>query len=239
MASLSAPLPDKYKEGLAIPAAKELNTSDYVIEANSSEIHNYLAAKLPKADRKEVPGEFKKTLVLAAQKPKGGRSKTVRKSKKQLSARERRSLGLFRLPRRGLAYSSFLALHRLWVAYMEELLDLAGLQAQGWAPAGAEEPRQLQLQTRLCRADLHGALVMVAAAACPSHRGVEGLVVLETRHTLQILGKDNTLRIIPKLASSFTFTIQGYLFTLPGSSIDSKPAERATKKLKNKLPLDF
>jgi len=140
MASLSAPLPDKYKEGLAIPAAKELNTSDYVIEANSSEIHNYLAAKLPKADRKEVPGEFKKTLVLAAQKPKGGRSKTVRKSKKQLSARERRSLGLFRLPRRGLAYSSFLALHRLWVAYMEELLDLAGLQAQGWAPAGAEEP---------------------------------------------------------------------------------------------------
>ena len=49
MASLSAPLPDKYKEGLAIPAAKELNTSDYVIEANSSEIHNYLAAKLPKA----------------------------------------------------------------------------------------------------------------------------------------------------------------------------------------------
>ena len=105
-------------------------------------------------------------------------------------------------------------------------------------------------------------------ASCPSHRGVEGLVVLETKNTLQILGnnflpnillapcssaplllcflapllpagKDNTLRLLPKLGSSFSYCVGGYLFTLPGASIDSKPAERATKKLKNKIPLDF
>ena len=52
-------------------------------------------------------------------------------------------------------------------------------------------------------------------------------------------GKDNTLRLLPKLGSSFSYCVGGYLFTLPGASIDSKPAERATKKLKNKIPLDF
>merc|ERR1712032_1467090 len=91
----------------------------------------------------------------------------------------------------------------------------------------------------LCRADLHGAMVKVATATCPSHKDVQGLVVMETKNTLQILGKDNTLRVIPKLGSSFTFVVSGYLFTIPGASIDSKPAERATKKLKNKVPLDF
>jgi len=206
---------------------------------NAGDLKDFFAKKLPPGDRKEVAGEFKKTLVLAAQKPKKGKGPPVRKSKKQLTAKERRNLGLFRLPKRGLQYSSFLPLHNLWTGYMKELLDLEGLEASGWKPCLNEEPRQMQLQTRLCRADLHGAMVKVAAATCPSHREVQGLVVMETKNTLQILGKDNTLRVIPKLGSSFTFVIGGYLFTIPGASIDSKPAERATKKLKNKVPLDF
>jgi len=205
----------------------------------AGDFKDFFAKKLPPGDRKEVAGEFKKTLVLAAQRPKKGKGTPVRKSKKQLTAKERRNLGLFRLPKRGLQYSSFLPLHNLWTGYMKELLDLEGLEATGWKPCLNEEPRQMQLQTRLCRADLHGAMVKVAAATCPSHKEVQGLVVMETKNTLQILGKDNTLRVIPKLGSSFTFVVEGYLFTIPGASIDSKPAERATKKLKNKVPLDF
>jgi ribonuclease P protein subunit POP4 len=238
--SYTRPLPAKYTKGQAMPDLKDISNGDYSERSDSSDIQNFLASKLPPGDRREVAQEFKKTLVLAAQAPKGGRRKqNVRKSKKQLTAKERRALGLFRLPRRGLSYPSFLPLHRLWTDYMAELLDLPGLEASGWKPGLTEEPRQLQLQTRLCRADLHGALLKVSQAACPSHRGVEGLVVMETKNTLQILGRDNTLRIVPKLGSSFTYTVGGYIFTLPGSSIDSKPAERATKKLKNKTPLDF
>ena len=44
---------------------------------------------------------------------------------------------------------------------------------------------------------------------------------------------------MPKLGSSFSYCVGDYLFTLPGASINSKPAERATKKLKNKIPLNF
>jgi len=206
----------------------------------AGDLKDFFAKKLPPGDRKEVAGEFKKTLVLAAQKPKGkGPQNQVRKSKKQLTAKERRNLGLFRLPKRGLQYSSFLPLHNLWAGYMKELLDLEGLETSGWKPGLNEEPRQQQLQTRLCRADLHGAMLKVTSATCPSHKDVQGLVLMETKNTLQILGKDNILRLIPKLGSSFTFVVSGYLFTIPGASIDSKPAERATKKLKNKVPLDF
>jgi len=225
------PLPERYTKGLNGQSDKG--------HKKASDLKDFFAKKLPPGDRKEVAGEFKKTLVLAAQKPKKGKGPQVRKSKKQLTAKERRNLGLFRLPKRGLQYSSFLPLHNLWTGYMKELLDLEGLEATGWKPCLNEEPRQMQLQTRLCRADLHGAMVKVAAATCPSHKEVQGLVVMETKNTLQILGKDNTLRVIPKLGSSFTFVVEGYLFTIPGASIDSKPAERATKKLKNKVPLDF
>ena len=47
---------------------------------------------------------------------------------------------------------------------------------------------------RVCRADLTGALITLASAACPSMVGMTGLVVMETKNTLQIIMKDNKLR---------------------------------------------
>lgn len=206
---------------------------------NSDSFKTLLENRLPPGDKKEINGEFRKTLVLSYQKPKLTKSKPVRKTKRPLTAREKRDLGLYRLPRKGLKYSSFESLHQLWLGYMTELLDLATLEAGGWSPNLCEETRQLQLQMRVCRADLTGALVTLASAACPSMVGVSGLVVMETKNTLQIIMKDNKLRLIPKSGSSFSFQVGGYNFTLPGSSIASKPAERITKKLKNKYPCDF
>jgi len=213
--------------------------SKLVPSESECDLKQFFSSKLPQGDRSEVNDEFKKTLVLSAQKSKNKKIKHVRKSKKALSAKERRALGLYRLPKKGLLYSSFLPLHSLWCGYVEELLDLTSLESTGWQPSLNEEPRQLQLQTRLCRADLHGGLVKVTAAHCPSHVNVQGIVVMETKNTVQIISKDNKLRYIPKLGSSFSFRIKDYVITLPGSSIDSRPGERATKKLKNKLPLDF
>jgi len=202
-------------------------------------IRTLFEGHLPPGDVKEINGELKKTLVLSYQKPKRTKSKPIRKSKKPLTAKEKRSLGLYRLPKKGLKYSSFEALNSMWNGYMKELLDLESLESGGWSPNLNEETRQLQLQMRVCRAELSGALLSVASASCPSHVGVTGIVVLESKNTLQIISEDNKLRLIPKLGSSFSFNFQGYKFTFPGSSIHSKPAERITKKLKNKYPCDF
>jgi len=202
-------------------------------------IRTLFEGHLPPGDVKEINGELKKTLVLSYQKPKRTKSKPIRKSKKPLTAKEKRSLGLYRLPKKGLKYSSFEALNSMWNGYMKELLDLESLESGGWSPNLNEETRQLQLQMRVCRAELSGALLSVASASCPSHVGVTGIVVLESKNTLQIISQDNKLRLIPKLGSSFSFDFEGYKFTFPGSSIHSKPAERITKKLKNKYPCDF
>jgi len=206
---------------------------------DNSDLKAFLQSKLPHGDRKEVDGEFKKVLVLAAQKSKQKKQKPVRKSKQYLTAKERRSLGLYRLPKKGLKYSSFLPLNSLWNGYMKELLDIDALEKGGWSPNLNEETRQLQLQMRVCRADFHGAALKVVGADCSSHIGLQGIVVMETKNTIQIISKDNKLRILPKLGSSFSFKVNDYLFTVPGVSIDSKPGERATKKLKNKFPCEF
>eukprot|EP00092_Neocalanus_flemingeri_P034268 GFUD01037265.1.p2 GENE.GFUD01037265.1~~GFUD01037265.1.p2 ORF type:complete len:230 (+),score=65.68 GFUD01037265.1:838-1527(+) len=207
--------------------------------SDQSDLKLFLETKLPPSDRREISGEFKKTLVLAAQKSKQKKNKPARKSRQYLTAKERRALGLYRLPKKGLKYSSFLPLHTLWTGYMEELLDLASLEKGGWSPNLNEETRQLQLQMRICRADLHGASVKVVGANCSTHMGVEGIVAMETKNTIQIISKDNTLRILPKLGSSFSFRVGEFLLTIPGACIDSKPGERATKKLKNKFPCEF
>jgi len=224
------PLPGKLLDS----ASTSVNNSD----KQTTDIRKLFESKLPDGDKKEVDSEFKKTFVLTYQKPKK-KSKQPRKSKKSLTSQEKRALGLHRLPRKGLKYEPFLSLNSLWSGYMTELLDLESLEKGGWSPNLNEETRQLQLQMRVCRAELTGALVTVASAHCPGHVGLTGLVVMETKNTLQIIGEDNKLRLIPKTGSSFSFQHGGYKFTVPGSSIDSKPAERITKKLKNKYPCNF
>ena len=110
-------------------------------------LKNLLQTQLPPGDKKEIDGEFKKTLVLGYQKPKLGKNKkSTRKSNKPLTAKEKRALGLYRLPKKGLQYSSFLSLNSLWLGYMEELLDMETLEKGGWTPNLNEETRQLQLQ---------------------------------------------------------------------------------------------
>jgi ribonuclease P protein subunit POP4 len=201
---------------------------------------DFFEARIPPSDKKEVNEEFKRTLVLSAQKkkPKHNTEK-LRLSKKYLTSRERRDLSVHRLPKKGLKYDMFKPLHALWKDYIKELLDLEMVEGQGWVPGLREDPKQDNLQMKICRADLHGALIKVSLASTPSHVGMEGIIALETRHTIQIISKDNKVRIIPKKGSSFTFKVSDYVFTLPGSSIEAKPGERTTKKLKQRVPFDF
>jgi len=202
---------------------------------------DFFEARIPGSDKKEVSEELKRTLVLSVQKkkPKHNTDKKVRLSKKYLTSRERRDLHVNRLPKKGLKYEMFKPLRDQWKDYMKGLLDLEIVEGQGWVPGIREDPKQDSLQMKICRADLHGALVKITLASNPNHVGIEGIIALETRHTVQIISKDNKVRIIPKKDSSFTFKIADYVFTLPGSSIDSKPGERITKKLKQRVPYHF
>merc|ERR1719290_214560 len=110
------------------PLSDDIISAGGSTSSDKSDLKGLLESKLPHSDKKEVDGEFKKVLVLAAQKSKQKRQKPVRKSKQYLTAKERRTLGLYRLPKRGLKYSSFLPLNSLWNGYMAELLDFDTLE---------------------------------------------------------------------------------------------------------------
>ena len=108
-----------------------------------------------------------------------------RRKGKYLTAHEKRKLGLCKLPKTGLVYEDFRQIHQLWLGYMNELLpNLEQRQS-------ARHPADESLQMRVCRADLHGALVKVTRSNVASQVGTEGFVAMETKNTFQILTKDN------------------------------------------------
>ena len=50
------------------------------------------------------------------------------------------------------------------------------------------------LHQQIAKADYHGCLLMITRSKCPSHIGIKGIVVLETKNTFQIICEDDKLR---------------------------------------------
>lgn len=213
------------------------------------QIDDFIRDNVDKKASHDIDDIYKKTLVLEAQKSRRKKVRKPRPSKKKLTAREKRDLGLYRLPKKGLAFANFTEMAEMWRNYMRKLLDLEGLKKENWKAGSMEDPdwksdcledpKRHALQMKICRADFHGAVLKVEKAECPSQVGREGICLMETKHTFQIISADNTLRIIPKKGSVFSITLDGLKLTFPGTSMLTRPAERATKKPKTKLPLDF
>jgi hypothetical protein len=54
------------------------------------------------------------------------------KKKKQLSLKQRREFGLYKINRTGMKYKDFQELHCLWKEYMRNCLDLEELKKRGY-----------------------------------------------------------------------------------------------------------
>ncbi len=69
-------------------------------------LRSFLESQVPKSDAKEIEQELKKTLLLKKLKGSKKREKKERpiKKPKKLTARQKRDLGLNRLPKKGLKY---------------------------------------------------------------------------------------------------------------------------------------
>ena len=207
-----------------------------------AEVKKFLERLVPPSDVKEIEDELKKTVPISGphlrgkrkrffKKGGGDRIEPVRRRQgKLLTARERRGLGLHKVPKKGLKYDDLLKINELWLKYISELVDWSK-----WKPGEGDG-----YQVRLCRADYHGAKVKVTKSPNRELVGTEGIVAVETRNTFRILGTDNVLRTVPKKGNSFTFRAgEEHVFTVGGSSMLMKPSERAVKKWKTKGPLDL
>ncbi|KAH7410988.1 Rof/RNase P-like protein [Cadophora sp. MPI-SDFR-AT-0126] len=184
-------------------------------------------------------------------------AKELRKKKQKpapLSARQKRALCLYDIPKSQQKYAIYEPLNRMWVGYIQELLWEDGIMRQV-TPSMA---------TRLCSADFHGAELEVVRSRCVSRVGVRGIVVKDSRFVFEVVTKGDGVKILPKEHTVFRFTVprlakekvaaiqegkdegkteekmneatkenaKDVVFELHGDQFEYRAADRATRKFK-------
>lgn len=167
----------------------------------------------------------------------GKKGSGQRTAARPLTAKQRKQLKLLSLPQlpTALRYSAFLPLHRLWLAYIRDLLA----QPHSAIPLSSGE--------RLLKADYHGARVTVVRSTAPSYVHVSGIVVQESASGWRIIGEDDKVRLVRKEGSVLQLTISSgvedeqqqhqlgdWQVELYGDQLTVRSAERAAKKFKGK-----
>ncbi|XP_050419797.1 ribonuclease P protein subunit p29 [Adelges cooleyi] len=193
-----------------------------------------------KISNKEIDAGFKRTYWLGVLENKKTKSTPKlhhtgqSKPKNQL----KRVLGINRPPKDVLSYDDAMKLNKLWLSYMKTVINLEDLVSRGWngKPCGKHWSG---LMTSLYKCDYHGAHVKVISSRCCSYIGIQGVIILETKNTFQIVGPDNTLKTVPKNGCVFEIVLQGYLFHIYGQHFVTRSKDRSKKKLKDNLLLQL
>lgn len=193
-------------------------------------LQDYLTNMVVPSNREKVNINSEHITMLHGTKSKKQLSRKKKLSKcSTLNRRQYAKLGLHTLPTRQIKYEEALPLHSLWKGYMKEHLGLsAGDQVPEVYDTGYDAFSKLLVKT-----DLHGAKMYVTQSKCPTLVGLSGIVVLDTKNVLKLLGKDDRLRTIPKAECVFGMKFGNMVFTIFGKHLCIRPAERSVKKIKN------
>ena len=108
-----------------------------------------------------------------------------RQKPKPLSAKEKRNLGIYDIPKISQKYNIYEPLHSLWVGYMWEILGLKEGQ-RSYLTAQS-------VGSKLASADFHGAELEVVRSKCVGRVGCRGIVVRDTKYTFQVITKNDIL----------------------------------------------
>ncbi|CAE6527065.1 unnamed protein product [Rhizoctonia solani] len=150
---------------------------------------------------------------------------------------------------KGLKYSTFVDIHKLWYGYMSELLNLSALASISEPLEHYLSSHAIGMQTKLVRADFHGCKMTVKASKCPTLIGSSGIVIEETSNVFRIITTDDRVKVLPKQNSIFTFTVpleadQGEAspqlqFELYGNQFRYRAEDRASRKFKSKETIEL
>ncbi|CAJ0928146.1 unnamed protein product [Ranitomeya imitator] len=125
-------------------------------------------------------------------------------------------------------YHMYLPLHQLWKQYIRDLCN------------GLRPGTQTQtIQSKILKADLHGAAVTVFKSKCPSYVGLAGIILQESKHVFKIITEEDKLKVVPKLNCVFSVEIDGFITYLYGSKLQMRASERSAKKFKAKGSIDL
>ena len=114
------------------------------------------------------------------------KAKANRKSKKPcpLTAKQKRELGVYDIPKEQRKFEIYVPIWKLWCAYMREIL---GMEKSRYVNAAAVGPL-------LASADYHGAMVDVVRCRCVGRVGIKGIVVKDTKFTMEIITPKSELK---------------------------------------------
>ncbi|XP_053304630.1 ribonuclease P protein subunit p29 [Spea bombifrons] len=189
-------------------------------------VNAFLKHSMPKLNKKSLQENLERKAVVLEHFQK---KKTRKRCKsKGFTAKERREKRLFEIKPEQQRYELFLPLHELWKQYMRSLCN--GLKPDA-------QPQMIQ--NKLLKADLHGALVMVAKSRCPSYVGITGIILQETKYVFKIITKQDELKVVPKLNCVFSLEIGGFISYIYGSKLQMRASERSAKKFKSKGSIDL
>jgi len=170
------------------------------------------------------------------------KEKVKRKSNtpKPLSAKQKRALCIYDIPKEQQKYAIYEPLHRMWCGYMRDILGLNDGK-RTYVDATSVGPV-------LVSADYHGALVEVVRSRCGSRVGGKGIVVKDTKFTFEIVTEKDEVKVMPKEHTVFRFEVpfvkegQGQegdgevpkplVFEIHGSQFENRAPDRANKKFR-------
>ncbi|KAK1161946.1 ribonuclease P protein subunit p29 [Acipenser oxyrinchus oxyrinchus] len=190
-------------------------------------VNSFLKHTMPRLEGKDIQKHLRRKAVVLEHAFKKKKKNKKRKTK-SLSAKERRQMKIFELKPQQQKYELFLPLHELWKQYIRELCNGLGPQVQ-----------PMMIQTKLLKADFHGAVVTVVKSKCPSYVGTTGIILQELKHMFKIITKDDKLKVIPKCNSVFSVEIDGFVSHIYGSKFQLRSSERSAKKFKVKGTIDL
>lgn len=167
-----------------------------------------------------------KAVILGYSRPKKDKPKC--KKAKGLNAKQKRAMKIFHIKPEHQKYELFLPLHELWKQYIIDLCN--GLQP-------TTNPQMVQ--SKLLKADFHGAMIKVVRSKCASYVGLTGILIQEFKHVFKVITQKNELKVIPKRNSVFEIEVNGFVSHIYGSRIEQRASERSAKKFKSKGAIDL
>ncbi|KAK8208021.1 hypothetical protein M8818_004059 [Zalaria obscura] len=191
------------------------------------------------------------SLNARAQRQKSGLQKAAaaRKSKKPrpLSAKQKRAVGLYEIPKEQRKYRIYVPLHEMWCGYMREVLGGGLGHGQG------QEAKALQYVTPashgplLASADYHGAKVEVVRSRCVGRVGIKGIVVRDTKFTFEVVTEADEVKVVPKEHTVFRVEVPcgggdgagPLVFEIHGGQFMNRAPDRANKKFRLHLDPDL
>ncbi|XP_026740465.1 ribonuclease P protein subunit p29 [Trichoplusia ni] len=196
-------------------------------------IVGFLNANVAKSGLSNIDKELKKDFVLAKKRSKDQKRRASKKKVRCLTRAEKKELGFYAIPRKGVQYKEVLPLNKIWLQYISEVLEL-----DNSIPDPTSKAWENFTQT-LYRADFHGSFLKVTRSKCPSLVDKSGICIMDTRNTFKIVSENNITSTIPKRDCVFQMDLNKCKITLFGKLLCVRPAERSTKKIKGHIHPDL